>query len=206
MGRGDLGPLTFTNGYILVGFPREGNFDINGSLTLAGKTGVEFDLSNAAEAGGESSSGSRSEAQTPSSAIPVLSPTATSNGASASRRFPSTALEAEIARAMGKSNLRSILRHRGLLIPLSVPVAGTAVIDCYLSLRKKGHKTDKRVLIASGERRFTTAGSGRLDLKLTGPGLALMRRPELIKIITRATFTTVGQPVIDAAVTRTMRR
>jgi hypothetical protein len=93
------------------------------------------------------------------------------------------------ARALRRLGIRKLLRRKRTRLPFTTDAAGN------LSLTLKGSPTaraSRASLIASGRRNFAAGGTGPVTLKLTRPGIRVLRRAAGLRGTLRATFTPAG--------------
>jgi hypothetical protein len=99
------------------------------------------------------------------------------------------------------ARLASLLAGGGYTVAFRALSAGTAVIDWYQvpPSGKLARKTSARpVLVASGQMRFSAAGTARIKVRLTREGRRLIKRDKTVKLTAKGTFTPSGGKPIGA--------
>jgi uncharacterized membrane protein YgcG len=98
------------------------------------------------------------------------------------------------------ATIRSILKHGGLTMPFTAPVAGTLRVSWFLAPRGAAARSASNpVLIASG-RVIVSAGSPeRLTIRLTGAGKRRLTHAHRLSVSVTASFTPIGSPAVAAS-------
>jgi hypothetical protein len=110
----------------------------------------------------------------------------------------------------GKAAKIAVLLKSGVFsISFRALQAGTAVINWYqvppgAKLAKKA--TPKPVLVASGQRRFSAAGTAKIKIKLTAAGKRLLKHAKKLKLTAKGTFTPTGKTPITATKVFVLKR
>ena len=89
------------------------------------------------------------------------------------------------------------------------PEAGTAVLDWYelpagAKLARKSKP--KPVLVASGERTFSAAGTAKITLKLTTAGKLLLKHARHLQLTAKCAFTPTGEAPVEVKRAFSLRR
>ncbi len=87
--------------------------------------------------------------------------------------------------------------------------AGTVTINWYVvptGAHLAGKAKPKPVLFAGGHVAFTAAGTRTITIKLTGPGLAMLKHHHQLKLTAKGSFTRPGSAAITALKTFTLKR
>jgi len=94
------------------------------------------------------------------------------------------------------ASINSILHNGGYTLTFSAPEGGTVTISWYevpagatLARAKTKHKP---ILVATGKRTFSKAGSGKVKIKLTKAGKKLLKHSKKLKLTAKGTFTQKG--------------
>jgi hypothetical protein len=103
---------------------------------------------------------------------------------------------------MTKALLRKALRAR-FSFPFTTPVAGTLLVRWY-SIKTK--KKKRAFLLASGRRKFTTPGTGRIKMKLTRKGKRILRKGKRVRVTSKAKFTPLGGKALTVSKKLTVKR
>jgi subtilase family serine protease len=117
----------------------------------------------------------------------------------------SAQITAQILRQLTPSDktakIAALLKSGSFSIKYKALEAGTAVIEWFElppGAKLAKHGKPKPVLIASGQIRFSAAGTATLKLKLTAAGKAMLKRARQLKLTAKGTFTPNGKPPIVA--------
>jgi hypothetical protein len=103
---------------------------------------------------------------------------------------------------MTKALLRKALRPR-FSFSFTTPVAGTLVVRWY-SIKTKKRK--KAFLLASGRRKFTKPGTGRIKMKLTRKGKRILRKGKKVRVTAKAKFTPLSGKAVTVSKKLTVKR
>ncbi len=98
------------------------------------------------------------------------------------------------------ASIGALVKNGGYTARFTAPEAGTAVVAWYLvppGAKLAKHTIAKPVLVASGKLTFSSAGMGKLKVKLTGVGVQLFRHSERMKLTARATFVPRGGGMVS---------
>lgn len=108
-------------------------------------------------------------------------------------------LQTEIGTYDHQTKIPSLLKHDDYPLPFSAPTSGRAVIDWYY-LTAGAHlaKAANPVVIASGQRTFSSAGRSKITLRLTAKGINLLKHSKRIRLTAKGTFTRGGQRPVTA--------
>jgi len=116
-----------------------------------------------------------------------------------------TASSAQIANLLGRelapagkaAKIHALLKAGGLTVTFKALEAGTAAIKWYqVPPGAKLAAKAKPVLVASGEARFSSAGTGKIKVKLTGSGKRLLRSANRLKLTAIGIFSPNGAPAV----------
>ena len=132
-------------------------------------------------------------------AAAVVAPTAAQTKAS---------LLAQLTPQGTAATLATLTKGTGYATSFAALAAGTLVMNWYY-LPKGAHLAStkaKPVLVATGKRTFSAAGTQSVTLKLTTAGKKLFKHAKRITLIVRATFATPGGPAITATKRFTLTR
>ncbi len=101
------------------------------------------------------------------------------------------------------ASIAALLAHGGLAMRFTLKASGRLVVRWYLAQpAKRGHKAKgKPTLLASGQVRFTAAGTRTLRIGLTAAGRQLLRHASRVSVRATAVFTPTGASALS--VTRT---
>jgi hypothetical protein len=114
---------------------------------------------------------------------------------------------AQIANLLGQqlipsgkaAKIGALLKNGGLTMPFKVREAGTLVVGWYeLPAGAKLAKKAKPVLVASGDMTFSTAGTGKLRIRLTAVGKRLLEHVKRLRLEAKGVFTPRGQAPVTA--------
>jgi hypothetical protein len=148
--------------------------------------------------------------------IPGAESAAAEEGATAAAR-KERELSAQIATLLGRqlalprngAKIASLLRSGRFSMSFTALEAGTVVVDWY-EVPPGAHlarKTKARpVLVASGRRHVSAAGTFKIKLKLTAAGKRLLKRAKRFKVTAKAIFTPTGKRPITATKTFVLKR
>jgi hypothetical protein len=117
------------------------------------------------------------------------------------------ALRRQLVPSGKTTKIPGLLKHGGLSMPFTALTGGTLTIGWYeLPPGAKLARKVKPVLVASGKRTFSAAGTGAVTVKLTSAGKRLLRHAKRLKLVAKGAF--VGSGNASAVVTRgfTVRR
>ena len=97
-----------------------------------------------------------------------------------------------VARSLRKAGIRKLLRRRAVNVKgVDALARGSVRITAEALVRRKGGPV-KRVRMLEGKRRFSKAGKGSLNLKLTPRGTALLKQFRRFHMTLSSTFTDVN--------------
>jgi alpha-tubulin suppressor-like RCC1 family protein len=107
-----------------------------------------------------------------------------------------------------------LLRHDELSTTLTAPTAGTMDIDWSGVASMVEPQTadlarrapSRLVLIASGQHRFSAAGTAKIEIKLTAAGRRLLSRVRQVKLTATATFTPTDSAAVSATKAFSLKR
>jgi hypothetical protein len=116
------------------------------------------------------------------------------------RATAASAKTAVVPPVMTKVLLRKALRAR-FSFTFRTPVAGTLVVRWHSLKTKK-----KAILLASGRRKFTKPGKGRIKMNRTTKGKRILRKGKKVKILASATFTPLRGKVVRVSRKLTVKR
>jgi hypothetical protein len=143
---------------------------------------------------------------TPATALPP-SPTHGTPTATVSGVQMAALLRGQLVPSGKAAKIPALLKHGGLSMPFTALTGGTLTIGWYeLPPGAKLAKKVRPVLVASGKRTFSGAGTGAVTIKLTSAGKHLLRQSKRVKLVAKGTF--AGSGNASAVVTRglTVRR
>jgi hypothetical protein len=185
-----------------------------GCATIAGATGASYTLA-AADLGAQvrvlvtasNSTGSAAAASASSATVTAITPAAPTPAQI------KTLLLKEITPTGKAATIAALLKAGGDTTPCKALSAGTAVVDWYY-VPAGAHiakAKPKAQLLASGRLTFTSAGTGKLKIRLTAAGKNLLKgeksgHGKLLKLTSKATFTPVGHAAIVIDKTFTPKR
>jgi subtilase family serine protease len=120
-----------------------------------------------------------------------------------------SALVAQLTPSSKTARIAALLKASGLSLALKALEPGVIVIDWYelppgAKLAKK--TKPKPLLVASGQLKFSAAGTKTLKLKLTAAGKALLKRSKHVKLTAKGTFTPSGEAAVSATKPFTLKR
>lgn len=126
-------------------------------------------------------------------------------GVSAVPGISSTQLKALLARQLTPSGkaatIAALLKHGGLSLSFTAPEAGSLAIQWFQvpsgAKLAKATKT-KPVLMASGKLTFSTAGTGKLTIRLTAQGRKLLKQVRRVRLMAKGTFTPRGGVAVSS--------
>jgi hypothetical protein len=122
-------------------------------------------------------------------------------------RPAATISAAQIAALLGQqlvpsgkaAKIGALLKNGGLTMPFKALEAGMFVVGWYeasAGAKLAKHSKAKLVLVASGQMTFSTAGTGKLKMRLTAAGRKLLKHAKTVKLTARGVFApTDGVPV-----------
>jgi subtilase family serine protease len=146
----------------------------------------------------------------PATAVAVTpSPGSSSNGVTTtvSAAQLKSQLTAQLTPSGKAAKLASLLKANGYTLAFKAPEAGSLTIDWYeLPPGAKLAKKAKPVLVADGRLTFTAARAGKIVLKFTAAGKALLKRSKQLKLTAKGTFTPQGKATLSATKTFMLRR
>ncbi len=99
------------------------------------------------------------------------------------------------------ARVASLLARGGYTVTLRALSAGTAVIDWYQAPpggRLARKKRARPVLVASGQTRFSAAGTSKVKVRLTRAGRRLIKKDDAVKLTARGAFTPSGGKRVTA--------
>lgn len=102
---------------------------------------------------------------------------------------------------MTRARLRKALRAR-FIYTFTNPLAGTLVVRWH-SLKTKNRKA---ILLASGRRKFTKPGVGRITMKLTEKGVRILLKGKNVTVVAKATFTPLHGKTVTVSRKLTVKR
>ena len=107
------------------------------------------------------------------------------------------------------AKIATLLKSGAYTVVFKALEAGTAVIDWYevppgakLAKRTK----PKPVLVATGQRTFSAAGTATIKIKLTAAGRSLLRHAKQLKLTAKGTFTPSGTTPVTTTRTFVLKR
>ena len=120
-----------------------------------------------------------------------------------------TLLAGELTPSGKAAKIAALLKGGGFTVVFKALEAGTAVINWYqvppgAKLAKKAKP--KPVLVATGRRTFSAAGTATIKIKLTAAGKRLLKHAKKLKLTAKGTFTPTGKAPITATRTFVLKR
>ncbi len=120
-----------------------------------------------------------------------------------------TLLGREITPSGKAAKIAVLLRSGAFSTSFRALAAGTAVINWYqvppgAKLAKKAKP--KPVLVASGQRSFSAAGTAKIKIKLTAAGKRLLKHAKKLKLTAKGTFTPTGKTPITTTKVFVLKR
>ena len=114
---------------------------------------------------------------------------------------PTPAPPQVVTAAMIKARLATAVANR-FTLSFTAPTAGTLVVRWY-SIKTKRKKA---VLLATGRRKYTRPGVGKVVMKLSKKGKRILRKGKRVKITAKATFTPLGGKAVTVSKKLTVKR
>jgi hypothetical protein len=120
-----------------------------------------------------------------------------------------TLLKQQLTPSGPLAQIATLLKSGVFSAPFRAPQAGTAVISWYqvppgAKLAKK--TKPKPVLVASGQRSFSGAGTAKIKIKLTAAGRRLLKHAKQLKLTAKGTFTPTGKRPITTTKVFVLKR
>ena len=107
------------------------------------------------------------------------------------------------------ASISALLAHGGLRMSFAFPEAGTFTVQWYFvpsGAKLARRKKLKPTLLASGQARFTAAGTVGVGIRLTAQGRGLLRHARKIDLEAKGAFAPSGQAAVSAVKKFALRR
>jgi len=184
------------------------NYRVNYNTGSSPETVTATFTGEAAPKGGSEEKGSGSGSTTGGGAGTSSGTSTPSTGSTNSSPTTATISSAQIAASLGQqlipsgkaAKIAALFKDDGITMTFRALEGGTLVIQWYeLPAGAKLSKKAKPVLVASGQAAFSTAGTGKLKVRLTVAGKRLLEHAKRVRLTVKGVFTPQSGNVVSAA-------